>query len=71
MAESPGQLVVIGLLDGGPGTELINHQIGLIWEFYEGNMNSYKEKMRKVGAKIQSWADFTPCTKLAQDYLSK
>ena len=64
-------VVIIGLLDGrGPGTEMITHQMGLNWEFYEGNVNSYEEnKMRKVGAKIQFCTDFTLCAKPAQDYI--
>jgi len=46
--------------------------MGLNWEFYDGNMNSYKEnEMRKVGAKIQFCVGFTLCTKPAQDYLRK
>ena len=35
-------------------------------------MNSYEEnKMRKVGAKVLSCANFVLCAKLAQDYLCK
>jgi hypothetical protein len=35
-------------------------------------MNSYEEnEMRKVGAKVQSCADFALCAKPAQDYLRK
>jgi hypothetical protein len=35
-------------------------------------MNSYEEnEMRKVGAKVQSYADFALCAKPAQDYLCK
>ena len=59
-------VIIIGLLDGGPGTELIIHQMGLNWEFYEGNMSSYEEnEMRKGGAKIQFCVDFTLCAKPA------
>ena len=53
--------------------------MGLNWDsdsaifcFGEENMNSYEEnEMRKVGAKVQSCADFALCAKPAQDYLRK
>ena len=51
--------------------------MGLNWDsdsaifcFGEENMNSYEEnEMRKVGAKLQSCANFALCAKPAQDYL--
>ena len=66
----PVAVVIIGLMDGGPGTELIIHQMGLNWEFYQGNMIPTKKTkcVKSAQINIQFCADFTLCAKPAQDY---